>query len=181
MSEGTAIQVLQHMQLEDVQDDKHDLDSVKYGFELARQIALGAIRGNATPPEQPATDDAPEAGAHTPGPWRVSYGDGSGFDCVTTVKEIDELPTHIVEVPEWRQFDGGLSPQQEANLALIARAPDLLARNTRLRADLAAEEKRVELVRERRDYWHSIAEKWNRKYLRVKTAHDARRAEKGVG
>lgn len=60
MSEGTAIAVLQHMQLESVEDDTHDLASVQYGFELARQIALGAIQGNATP--QPATD-TPEAGA----------------------------------------------------------------------------------------------------------------------
>ena len=41
----SAIQVLQHMQLTSIEDDKHDPDSVRCGFELARQIALGTIKG----------------------------------------------------------------------------------------------------------------------------------------
>lgn len=59
---------------------------------------------------------------HTPGPWRIS--DSSW---VTNHRDID-APTHgALAVVVWRMEEDERSPECEANAALIAAAPDLLA------------------------------------------------------
>lgn len=63
---------------------------------------------------------------HTPGPWQIGYGGMDGDDFATITSKFAEYPICQLEPQGYNK----------ANAALIARAPDLLAENQRLREAL---------------------------------------------
>lgn len=69
---------------------------------------------------------------HTPGPWEVKYFDGG--ECLAVIHYDQRvgfaLRRQVADCGPW----GEREQENEANATLIARAPDLLAENERLRA-----------------------------------------------
>ena len=62
---------------------------------------------------------------HTPGPWRVAYRDGSGPECITSEGRDSIVATVGYHGDPEMRCD--MTEAEQANAALIAAAPDLLA------------------------------------------------------
>lgn len=111
----------------------------------------------------------PDLSKATPGPWEAKYVAGAGFEIhapihLTKCVEYPRPPTgpamvytcverpnpFLIACDRWVQFEpNGWHEMQEANAALIARAPELAARVEELTEDIADHKQIIEDKRER--------------------------------
>ena len=74
-----------------------------------------------------------ENAQHTPGPWYATFSDSGGYDCMTDAWRIEDATggtiTHVDLADYGQEYSGhdGDFPVAQANAALMAAAPELLA------------------------------------------------------
>lgn len=146
-------------------------------WKLPLQVIRELIKaGEIEPPpfySDVGVDDAPEAVTETGASQTVE-----GHLQINDMSETwdwgpgDWVEFYVSQIGSLRAEVATVTAERKAALTL---ADAWLEEIGKFESALAAEEKRVELVRERRDYWHNIAEEWVKKFDRSQDALAAER------